>query len=119
MGDLDTTLSNAFMIMTICYVTSALTNLIFFTPISLPARPVSMSLFENSYFMGCCRKNDNNAPVEATKSASQTSMIKTVITNWRLYVIWIAISCWIVRRVTHQSWLGAGWPQWVVADNED
>ena len=34
-------------------------------------------------------------------------------------MIWIAISCWIVRRVTHQSWLGAGWPQWVVADNDE
>ena len=28
----------------------------------------------------------------------------------------MAISAWIVRRVTYQAWMGAGWPQWVLAD---
>ena len=38
--------------------------------------------------------------------------------DWRVYVILISISGWIVRRVTHQSWLGSGWPQWVVLNND-
>ena len=40
--DLDIAFADIFMILTICYAAAALINLIFFTPTSLPARPVSM-----------------------------------------------------------------------------
>ena len=26
---------------------------------------------------------------------------------------------WVLRRLTHQSWLGSGWPQWVAQPYPD
>ena len=45
-----------------------------------------------------------------------TKRCNNLVQDWRLYVILMSISAWIVRRVTYQAWLGAGWPQWVLAD---
>ena len=43
----------------------------------------------------------------------------TLFQDWRFYVMATGFGFFVVRRLTYQSWLGAGWPQWVVAENPD
>ena len=39
--------------------------------------------------------------------------------DWRLYMMGTGFVFFVLRRTTYQSWLGAGWPQYVVANNPD
>ena len=63
--------------------------------------------------------NDETTLLKHTNEADETVSMFDIFKEIKVYGILLASSAWELRRMTHQGWLAAGWPQWVAAGDDN
>lgn len=107
---------------------NTLMQLTLFTPKHIPTSGIH--LMQESVILSLFRKNkvtedihsdyaiENKDDAEA-KNQNATGSMLDIFKEIKVYGILLASSAWELRRTTHQSWLAAGWPQWVAAGDDN
>ena len=116
--------------LTVLFSVLALSKIVFWTPRFMPNKPISFSLFESSWVMQKIKnkqknneiqrrvgrtRDDNprlNANTEEQKLNEQPKLVD-LFKSWPIYVVLPCVAIWQLRKLTHTSWLGSGWPEWI------
>ena len=116
------------------YTINAIINLTFFTPVHIETSTTSISLHDKAYIHKrfCNRETSESGSmsykggimVEKPREKSSTAALFKGDTSidliWfiifidkNLWLLVLAVLPWELRKGSHMSWLGAGWPSWV------
>ena len=116
--------------LTVLFAVLALSKIVFWTPLFMPNKPIAFSLFESSWVMQKIRKKqngheiqrrvgrtrDDNPRLGANREEQNLTVqpkLVDLFKSWPIYVVIPCMAIWQLRRMTHSSWLGSGWPEWV------
>ena len=124
-----------FAALAVFFTVLALSKIVFWTPLFMPSNPIAFSLFESSWVMQKIRnKPDDNQPQCSTtkvhddadkkdndkdhadkkeQNPDEQPKLVDLFKSWPIYVVLPCMAIWQLRRITHNSWIGSGWPEWV------
>lgn len=116
MHDSGMSLQLIFFIFTVSYVAVGVLKLICWTPVRIPRKVEDdYSLWENTYVRQCMKKTDANQADAKHEKPSSLFLFKEI----NFYMICFVYGAQIMRLVSHMTWIGSGWPEWVSDEDFD
>ena len=127
-------LPHVFLGVATVYTINAGINLVLFTPNVIYNSSTSISLYQNAHIRSKICKSEESKSYEYHEAKTTEKQIEksstldlfkgkdfllmykliSYQTDYRLYMMILAVLPWELRKGSHMSWLGAGWPKWVI-----